>query len=70
VREHLDVDAGFVHLADAQRADVVQPLAQRGVARFRPAFLEMARDLGVEVVLFSAMTFGFCTKYVIIECFA
>ena len=26
VREHLDVDAGFVHVLDAQRAEIVQPV--------------------------------------------
>src|SRR5205085_6603106 len=52
VREHLDVDADFVHLADAQRADIVQPLAQRRIARLRPAFLPVLRDFRVYVMLF------------------
>ncbi len=61
VRQHLQVDAGFVHLADAQRADIVEPLAQRRIARFGPGLLEMARHLGIEVVLFECddLRFGF-----------
>ena len=27
VRDHLNVDAGFVHFLDAERAEIVQPLA-------------------------------------------
>ena len=52
VREHLDVDAHFVHLADAKLAHVVEPLAQLRVASLRPALAPMARDVGVDVVLF------------------
>src|SRR5436190_4883819 len=51
VREHLDVDTHFIHLADAQRADVVQALAQCRVARLGPAFLEMPCDFRVYVML-------------------
>jgi hypothetical protein len=51
VRKHLDVDAGLVHLAQAKRAHVFQPLAQRPGPRLGAAFLPMARDLGIEVVL-------------------
>ena len=52
VRQHLHVDAGFVHLADAQLADVEEPVAQLGQARFGPSGLEVLGDVGVEVVLF------------------
>ena len=59
VRQHLQIDAGFVHLADAQRPQVGEPLAQRRIARLRPGLLEMARHLGIEVVLFECNDFRF-----------
>ena len=36
VRQHLHVDAGLVHLLQAQLAEVVQPLAMLGAPRTRP----------------------------------
>ena len=54
MREHLDVDAGLVHLADAQLAHVLQPLAQLRVTRLRSGFREVPGDFGIEVVLFES----------------
>jgi len=50
VRDHLRVDSGFVHFLQAQRAQVVQPPAQLGVACL--AGPEGLRDVGVPVMLF------------------
>ena len=52
MREHLHVDAGLVHLLEAQLAEVVQPLAHLRVARLGAALLEVRRDFGVPVMLF------------------
>ncbi len=48
VRQHLNVDAGFIHFADALRAEILEPGAQR---RSLFGFAVMRGDLGVEVVL-------------------
>ena len=50
MRQHLDVDAGLVHLLDAQLAEIVQPL--RGIAR-PPGFDARIgrRQFGIPIVL-------------------
>src|SRR6266480_1230406 len=50
VRDHLNVDPGFVHLPDAQRAQVVQPPAQLRAARL--AAPEGSRHVRVPIMLF------------------
>jgi hypothetical protein len=49
VREHLHVDAGFVHFPDALRTEVFEPVAK---SRAFVGLVEMLDDLGVEVMLF------------------
>src|SRR4249920_3712755 len=51
MRQHLQVDAGLVHLLQPPRAEVVQPLEHLRVAHLRAALLEVARYLGVPVML-------------------
>src|SRR5687767_11464026 len=51
MRQDLQVDAGVVHLLEAERPEVVQPLEHLRVAHLRAALLEMARYLRVPVVL-------------------
>ena len=49
VRQHLQIDAGLVHLADAQRAEIVEPLDDIATGAGTAAEL---LDLGVQVMLF------------------
>ena len=50
VGQDLHVDAGLVHLPDAQRAEVVQPLVQRLVLHLGTEGVEVRRDFLVPVV--------------------
>ena len=51
MREHLHVDAGLVHLAQAQFADIVEPFDQpRRALHVHPG--KVLFDLRVEVMLF------------------
>ena len=51
VRQHLDVDAGLVHLLDAERAEIIEPLVGLvAAAGFRTG--KMLGELGVPIMLF------------------
>jgi hypothetical protein len=51
VREHLEVDPCFVHLAQPQLAEVEEPFLQARIAHLEAALAEMRRDLPIPVVL-------------------
>ena len=57
MRQDLQVDAGLVHLLEAELAKVVEALVHLGVAHLRAALLEMGRDFFVPVVLFEGDDF-------------
>ena len=59
MRQHLEVDAGFVHLLEAQGAEIVEPLldAARRTAGARPAGVPLY--LGVLIMLFERNDVGF-----------
>ncbi len=49
VRQHLDIDAGLVHLPDAQIVHVDQPLAR--ILAAAGALVDLGVDIGVEIML-------------------
>ena len=56
MRQHLQIDAGLVHLADPQRAEIVEPLDDITTGAGTAAEL---LDLGVLVMLFKRDDVGF-----------
>ena len=52
MREDLDIDAGLVHLLQAELAEIVEPAADLRRPTFRP--VEGLRNFGVVVVLFKS----------------
>ena len=58
VRQHLHIDAGLVHLSEAQFADIVEPLDDpRRIGRLLTDGVTL--HLGVEVMLFQGDDVGF-----------